>query len=67
MGEASSLFVEISDPSVEYPEWKQPINAETAYNIGDKVTFEGKKYASIINANTWSPTEYPSGWNLVEE
>ena len=65
--EASSLFVEISDPSVEYPEWKQPINAETAYNIGDKVTFEGKKYASIINANTWSPTEYPSGWNLVEE
>lgn len=65
--EASSLFVEISDPSVEYPEWKQPINAETAYNIGDKVTFEGKKYVSTINANTWSSTEYPAGWNLVEE
>lgn len=64
---ASSLFVEISDPNVEYPEFKQPINAETAYNIGDKVTFEGNKYVSTINANTWSPTEYPSGWNLVEE
>ena len=31
------------------------------------VTVDGKKYVSTINANTWSPTEYPSGWNLVEE
>lgn len=63
---AVSQFVEIPDPSVEYPEWKQPISAETAYNIGNKVTYNGKKYISNIDANTWSPDEYPSGWTLVE-
>lgn len=64
---ASGLYVEIPDPNVEYPEWKQPTGAQNAYMIGDKVTFEGKKYISKIDNNTWSPTEYPDGWTLVEE
>lgn len=63
---AVSQFVEIPDHSVEYPEWKQPISAETAYNIGDKVTYNDKKYVSNIDANVWSPDEYSSGWSLVE-
>ena len=64
---ASGLYVEIPDPSVEYPEWKQPTGAQNAYMAGDKVTFEGKKYISKIDNNTWSPTDYPDGWELVEE
>ena len=64
---ASGLYVEIPDPSVEYPEWKQPTGAQNAYMTGDKVTFEGKKYISKIDNNTWSPTDYPDGWELVEE
>lgn len=64
---ASSLYVEISDPNVEYPEWRQPTNAENAYNNGDKVMYNGKKYVSIIDANSWSPDAYPAGWKLVEE
>lgn len=63
---ASSLYVEIADPSNEYPEFKQPTGAHDAYAKGDKVTFEGKKYVSLIDANTWSPSAYSQGWQLVE-
>ncbi len=51
-------------PVEEYPAWKQPTGAHDAYNIGAKVTFEGKRYVSKINANVWSPTGYPAGWTL---
>ena len=62
---AVSLFVEISDPAIEYPEFKKPYSAETAYNTGDKITFEGNKYISTMDNNVCSPTEYPQGWELV--
>ena len=62
---AVSLFVEISDPAIEYPEFKKPINAETAYMEGDKITFEGNKYVSTMDNNVYSPTEYPQGWELI--
>ena len=51
----------------EWPEFKQPTGAHDAYNIGDKITFNGKKYISLINGNAWSPEAYPAGWKLVEE
>lgn len=63
---ASSLYVEIADPSNEYPEFKQPTGAHDAYAKGDKVTFEGNHYVSLIDANVYSPTDYPAGWQLVE-
>ena len=62
---AVSLFAEIPNPSVEYPEFKKPINAETAYMTSDKITFEGNKYISIMDNNVYSPAEYPQGWELV--
>lgn len=61
-GAAPSLYTEISDPNEEWPAWKQPTMAEDAYSKGDKVTFEGKHYISLIDANVWSPTAYPAGW-----
>jgi hypothetical protein len=54
------LYTEVS--ILEWPEWMQPISAETAYNTGDKVTFEGTHYVSLIDNNTWSPAAYPQGW-----
>lgn len=66
---AVSLYVEIPDPSIEYPEWKQPTGAHDAYYNGDKVTFEGSKYICIAPdgvACTWSPTQYPTYWEKVE-
>jgi hypothetical protein len=47
-------------------EWVQPVGASDAYNTGDRVTFEGQVYESTIDANVWSPTDYPQGWQLIE-
>lgn len=66
---AVSLYVEIPDPAIEYPEWKQPTGAHDAYYKGNKVTFEGAKYICIAPdgvACTWSPTQYPTYWEKVE-
>ena len=51
----------------EYPEYVQPLGAHDAYKIGDKVTFNGKKYVSLIDGNNWSPSVYPQGWEEVVE
>ena len=55
-----ALFVVVSLD--EWPEWKQPTGSQDAYNKGDKVTYKGDHYISLIDANVWSPEEYPAGW-----
>jgi hypothetical protein len=59
-----ALFTLKPKPQVgqQYPDWVQPLGAQDAYNIGDRVHFEGSNYESVINANVWSPTAYPAGW-----
>ena len=47
----------------EYPEWVQPTGAHDAYNIGDKVTYNGQHYVCTSNANVYAPDVY--GWDLV--
>lgn len=49
----------------EWPQWVQPTGAHDAYNIGDKVTYNGLHYQSLINGNTWSPDAYPAGWQQM--
>ena len=51
----------------EYPEYVQPTGAHDAYNTGDKITFNGKKYTCKMNGCVWSPDVYPSAWELIEE
>lgn len=46
-------------------EWKQPTGAQDACSKGDRVTFEGAVWESVIDANVWSPTGYPAGWKKV--
>lgn len=58
-----ALFKEVSVE--QFPEWVRPTGAHDAYNIGDKVTFEGKRYESLINGNVWSPIEYVAGWQEI--
>lgn len=60
---ANYLWVEITNPSIEFPEWKQPLGYADAYKKGDKVTCDGKKYISDVDGNTWKPGEY--GWTEV--
>lgn len=57
---------EPNPPAETIPDFVQPTGAHDAYNIGDKVKFEGKIYESLINGNTYSPTAYPLGWKEVE-
>lgn len=59
-----ALFVVVSLD--EWPEFVQPTGAHDAYKKGDKVTFEGKHYISLIDANVYSPTAYPAGWQEQE-
>lgn len=47
-------------------EFKKPTGAHDAYQKGDKVSFEGAIYESIIDANVFSPTEFADGWKKVE-
>jgi hypothetical protein len=53
------------DPEPEILDWVQPTGGHDAYQTGDKVRFNGSVYQSKINANVWSPTAYPAGWQEV--
>jgi hypothetical protein len=48
-----ALFTEVSIE--EFPEWKQPTGAQDAYNAGDRVSYNGKHWESLIDGNTWAP------------
>lgn len=64
--DAPSLFAKVLIPDENViPEWEQP-DSTNAYQIGDKVRFDGHIYESAIANNIWSPAAYPAGWNLVE-
>ena len=45
--------------------WVQPTGAHDAYNKGDKVSFNGQDYESLIDGNSWSPSDYPAGWKVI--
>lgn len=37
------------------------------YMIGDCCTDDGLTYRSTIDNNVWKPSDYPQGWEVVEE
>jgi hypothetical protein len=62
---AVSIWVKIDDPSIEWPEWKQPAGAHDAYKNGAKVSHNGKHWINTYgDGNNWEPGVY--GWDLVE-
>lgn len=58
---------EPTEPVEEYPEYKQPQGAHDAYNTGDKITYNGKKYVCKMDGYVWNPDTYPVGWEEVVE
>lgn len=50
----------------EWPEFVRPTGAHDAYPMGAKITYKGKRYVSLVDANCWPPDEYPQGWQLQE-
>ena len=49
----------------EFPQWVQPTGGHDAYNTGDKVTHNGVKYISDVDANVWEPGVH--GWSEYVE
>ncbi len=60
--EAVSLWVRVDDPSIEFPEWRQPTGAQDAYAKGAKVSHNGKHWISDVDSNVWEP---PTMWSEV--
>lgn len=62
---APSLWAKvlIPDPNV-IPEWEQP-DSTNPYQIGDKVTHNGKTWECTCANNVWEPGVY--GWQEVTE
>ena len=61
--DSPSLWVGISDPAEEWPEWSQPVGSADAYAKGAKVSHNGKHWTSDVDANVWEPGAY--GWTEV--
>jgi len=55
-----ALWVQISNPGEEFPEWSQPIDAHDAYQRGDRVTHDGRRWVSEVDNNVWPPGVH--GW-----
>lgn len=60
---APSLWKEVGDPLEEYPAWSQPVGAYDAYQTGDRVMHDGKRWISVADNNVWEPGVY--GWEEV--
>lgn len=65
--ETASLYSPIGLTEEGYPIWARPTGSHDAYNTGDIVDYNGTLYKSLIDGNTYSPDEYPAGWELVTE
>lgn len=65
--EAYSLFAKVlaGQEGTDIGEWEQP-DSTNPYNTGDRVTFEGHTYESLIDGNVWSPSAYPAGWKQLD-
>ena len=57
---AVSLWAVAGNPQEEWPAWSQPVGAHDAYGVGDKVTYQDKRWLSTATANVWAPGVY--GW-----
>ena len=51
-----------SEDTEEWPEYVQPTGAGTAYQVGDKVTYNGTHYICRLPHCVWNPEVYPIGW-----
>ena len=51
-----------AEGDAKWPDFVQPTGAHDAYNTGDKITFEGKRYICQMDNCAYSPAAYPAGW-----
>lgn len=61
--DSPSLWVRVDDPTIEFPEWVQPMGSTDAYAYGAKVSHNSKHWISTLDANVYEPGVY--GWDEV--
>lgn len=61
--DSPSLWVRVDDPSIEFPEWVQPLGSTDAYPLGAKVSHLNKHWISDYDNNIWEPSIF--GWSEV--
>lgn len=64
--ENRALYTPIGLTDEGYPIWSRPTGSHDTYNTGDIVEYNGTLYKSLIDGNTYSPEEYPAGWEAVK-
>jgi hypothetical protein len=57
-----ALFKRVAAENEVLP-WVQPLGAQDAYQIGDRVTFGGQTWESTAANNVWQPGVF--GWVVV--
>ena len=55
--EEKSTTEEPSEPAEEYPAYVQPTGAHDTYKVGDKITYNGKKYICKMDNCVWEESE----------
>ena len=60
----TSGWREVTDDGVP-AESVQPTGGHDAYLKGERVTFEGAVWESVIDGNVWSPADHPAGWKQI--
>ena len=61
----TSGWREVTEEGGAPAEWVQPSGGHDAYQKGDRVTFEGEVWESVIDGNVWSPADHPEGWEKI--
>lgn len=61
--DSPTIWQLIGDPGEEWPMWVQWIGVGDLYQVGSKVSHEGKKWVSTTPNNVWEPGAY--GWEEV--
>lgn len=59
-----SLYT-LVQPQGVIEEWGTRNLTTNPFMTGEQVIFEGQVWESTKDNNSWSPTEYPQGWQLV--
>lgn len=62
-----ALFVRLSDPEDEWPDFVQPTGAHDVYMTGDKVTYDDVHYICKADNVAHSPEDLPDAWEKQEE
>lgn len=63
---SASLWSGISFADNGVENWVQPTGAHDAYNVGDHVMHNDVEWVSLINGNTWEPSDaVPTLWAVA--